>query len=548
MSEVLALEGSERPGPDGARDLGPLDASATVDVTLYLRSDPATTAPFNVAEEARVKPSQRRYLSADEARVSFGAAQKDIDAVLQFATANGLKQVRVNQAARSIKLSGSTAAIDKAFGVELHKVELNGAQFRTFDGQVKLPADLVPVVEAVLGLDDRPLGRQFMRRAPDDVQGAIREGRATQKQPANTYLPTQVAKLYDFPKQNASGQTVAVFAFNGPGMPGGYETSVLEQYFTKDLKLPMPEITDVVIQGPGNAPGDGSNPNDATPEVYLDLSIVGSLATGAKIVLYFTEFTEQGWVDALSQASTDTTNHPSVISISYGNPEDGAGSAWSKAAVKQVNEALEAAASRGMSITVAAGDSGAADGESSGVHVDFPASSPWVLACGGTRLESSGGKISKEVVWNDMTADGGGNGATGGGVSALFATPDWQSAAKVPGRVGTEKPGRGVPDVAALADPETPFIVAQPGGLGGVGGTSAAAPLWASLLARCNSALGKPVGLLNPTLYTMPVGTLRDITSGTNYAPGATGYKAGTGWDACTGLGCPGGESLLKAL
>ncbi len=545
MSDRLPIAGSNHPSDSATTDLGALDPAAPVSVTLYLRRNPASSRDSDPDSEAQFPPLARHYLSDDDATDTFGATAADLEAVKQFAAEHSLEVLRVSQAARSIKLSGSAESVGNAFGVGLRRRRIDANEFRTHDGQATVPAGLNGIVEAVFGLDTRPLGRSFLRRAPDELQQQIHDGLVAGTQPANTYLPPEVAAMYGFPNTSASGQTVAIFAFNGPSTPGGYDSSVLDAYFTEQLKLAAPQITDVTVQGPGNAPGDGSNPNDASPEIYLDLSIVGSLATGAKIVVYFTEFTEQGWVDALTRASTDATNKPTVISISYGNPESGAGTAWSAAAVKQVNQAFEAAAARGKTITAAAGDSGAGDGESSGVHVDFPASSPWVLACGGTRLESSGGQITSEVVWNDQ-ADG--NGATGGGVSTLFPLPSWQQHAAVPPMLGTSKTGRGVPDVSSLADPETPFVVAQPGGPAGVGGTSAAAPLWAALIARCNAGIGAPVGYLNPRLYSLPADTLRDITKGNNAAPGGQGYDAGPGWDACTGWGSPGAATLYDAL
>jgi kumamolisin len=560
MSSRFALEGSEHHHPEGTVDAGAIAGQDRVEVTIYVRSDPSASAPFDVAAEATKPPAQRRYLSSDEAASVYGAAAGDLEAVRAFAAGHGLDVIRVNQAGRSVKVGGSAAAMSEAFGVQLRRFSHAEGSFRSHEGQVQLPAELRGVVTGVFGLDTQRLGRSFLRAPGDTVQQTLRDyaahrrhhrHSATQPQPANTYLPPQVAQLYDFPKVSAAGQTVAVLAFNGsmdggPSTPGGYDATILEDYFTNDLGLALPTITDVTVQGPGNSPGDGSDPNDSSPEVYLDLSIVGALATGAKIAVYFTEFTEQGWVDAITTVTTDTTHAPGVISISYGNPEDGAGTAWTSAAIAQVNTAFEQAAAQGKTITCASGDSGASDGESSGLHVDFPASSPWVLACGGTRLESSGGTISAETVWNDQAS---GNGATGGGISVLFTPPpSWQTSAGAVAIAGTPLSGRGVPDVSSLADPQTPFIVAQPGGTGGVGGTSAAAPLWASLITLCNASLPKPAGYLNPTLYSLPAGTLRDIESGNNAAPGGEGYTAGPGWDACTGLGSPGASSLLNAL
>jgi kumamolisin len=195
----------------------------------------------------------------------------------------------------------------------------------------------------------------------------------------------------------------------------------------------------------------------------------------------------------------------------------------------------------GVSICVASGDNGATDGVSDGQdHVDFPASSPSVIGCGGTLLEASGNKIAEEDVWNNSSSGGG---ATGGGVSEFFALPSWQQSAKVPAAPNGFV-GRGVPDVAGDADPDSGYEIVVDGQQEVVGGTSAVAPLWAGLIALMNQKLGKPVGYLNPLLYGASVeATFHDITSGNN-----DGYSAGPGWDPCTGLGSPDGAKLLTAL
>jgi kumamolisin len=215
--------------------------------------------------------------------------------------------------------------------------------------------------------------------------------------------------------------------------------------------------------------------------------------------------------------------------------------------VRVVNRALEAAIAKGITICVASGDDGSSDQVASGAHVDFPASSPYVLGVGGTKLVATNGTpptIAQEVVWNEVLQDAG---AGGGGVSAVFTKPSYQGGVHVPPSVNPpHRIGRGVPDVAAVADPETGVVVMHVDGqqLEAIGGTSASAPLWASLIARLNQGLGANCGFLNPVLYTKCAsGVLRDITSGNNGA-----YSAGPGWDACTGLGSPDGQRLLHAL
>jgi kumamolisin len=172
--------------------------------------------------------------------------------------------------------------------------------------------------------------------------------------------------------------------------------------------------------------------------------------------------------------------------------------------------------------------------------VDFPASSPYVVACGGTTLELSGETISSEEVWNEQAS---GEGATGGGVSQLFALPTFQDGAGVPAAPDGFV-GRGVPDVAGDADPDTGYNVVVDGQSLVIGGTSAVAPLWAGLFALINQSLGANVGYVNPQLYTATSeATFHDITEGNNGA-----YSAGPGWDACTGLGSPNGSALSSAL
>ena len=278
--------------------------------------------------------------------------------------------------------------------------------------------------------------------------------------------------------------------------------------------------------------------DSADGEVMLDIEIVGAVAPGAVIAAYFAPNTDQGFLDAVSAAVHDAERRPSVVSISWGGPE----ATWTAQAMDEMEQALVDAAAMGVTVTVAAGDAGSSDGLSDGLaHVDFPASAPHALACGGTRLVLAGGAIGSETVWND----GPDGGATGGGVSDHFALPDYQADAGVPpsanpgGRVG-----RGVPDVCGDADPDTGYTIRVDGATMPIGGTSAVAPLWAGLVARLNERLGHPVGFLHPDLYA-PSGeaALHDVVQGSNGA-----YSAGPAWDACTGLGSPDGARLLAVL
>ena len=538
MSKHFRLRGSGRPT---TRAIEPVKPSERLTVTIYVQRDPQGTPAPTAHELGRLAPRARSYLRPEQAVAAFGAAPSDLDAVVAFATAHKLKVVEQSIAKRLVRVTGTAKQMGEAFGVELHHYKHPaGGTYRSYKGEVLLPAELAGVVEGVLGLDNR---RMVRTRPPVSKRAA--EAEAGGEPPANAYTPPMLAKLFDFPAGDGAGQCVAVLAFNGEGMKGGYEASALESYFTDTLKQAAPKLTDVVVQGPGNDPGDGSEQSDATGEVLLDLCTVGGVVPGADVAVYFTEFTEEGWVNAIKAAVADTTNKPKVISCSYGNPEDEPKGAWTEQAVKLVNGAFEQAAVQGITICCASGDEGSADEpDTKTPHVDFPASSPWVLGCGGIRLEAdpATGAITSEKVWNDLSKK---EGATGGGVSRLFALPEWQAAADVPANADKSgKTGRGVPDVASLADPETPMWVLSPNGqLGGVGGTSASAPLWSALITLLNQLSGTPLGFCNPQLYAHLKDSLVDIVSGNNGS-----YKAGPGWDACTGWGRPNGTQLLQAL
>ena len=344
----------------------------------------------------------------------------------------------------------------------------------------------------------------------------------------------QVASLYNFPAgTDGTGQTIAIIELGG-----GYTQSDLDMYFS-GLGLATPSVTAVGVDGGSNSPGQ---PSDG--EVELDIQVAGAVAPKAAQLVYFAANTDQGFINAIAQA-VHTTPPPIVVSISWGQSED----QWSEQSRNSMDSVFADAAALGVTVTVAAGDNGSSDdpNSTSGVHVDFPASSPHVLACGGTQLigNLSTNTITSEVVWNELANN---EGAGGGGVSDVFPLPSWQANVGVPTIAGGTSTGRGVPDVAGNADPVTGYLVVVDGKQQPIGGTSAVAPLWAGLIARLAQATGKKFGLLQPLIYGgVTAGAaaqgFNDITQGNNGA-----YSAGPGWDATTGLGSPNGQALLTHL
>jgi kumamolisin len=567
-TQMISIPGSNRPPNPKAKLLGRSDPKRAIEVSIYVRQNPVgggKNLPSLDQLNAQL-PGQRKYLNDDQFKAMFGADQADVDKVVQWAKTNKLAVVDSNTRNRRILVKGTVANINKAFGIQLNDYDQpKTGRYRGREGEVYVPAELGSIVEGVYGLDNRPVGHSRMRHGnfrPATAQALKAQkgktGRTALADLSNqwpgTFFPTQVSALYDYPAgDDGTGQNVAVFAFNGQGQgpTGGYSLDSLKTYFEQVLGGKTPSITDVVVTGPGNDPGPdtqaSSQNGDATGEVMLDMCVVGSVAPGAKMFMYFTEFTTQGWVDAIHQAITDN-NNISVISISYGNPENGPNSAWHTMGLKQVNTAFQAAAAKGITICVASGDDGSADEPNSTVsRCDFPASSPFVLGVGGTNLTATDGAnptIASEVVWNEIVKQ---EGAGGGGISAVFSKPTYQNSVTIPHSANSShKIGRGVPDVASVADPETGVVIMHVSGqtLEPIGGTSAGAPMWAALIARLNQGLNARCGFLNQVLYTkFASNVLRDIVEGNNGA-----YAAGTGWDACTGLGVPGGATLLQAL
>ena len=486
---------------------------------LVRRRTPIDTA-------AIAQPGTPRLSRAQFGR-EYGADPAAVKAVRAFARQFGLTVAATPEqlAARTLKLTGSRKQMEAAFGVSLSEQQHAGRTYRIREGSIHIPTTLSGLVEAVLGLDDRPQARPHFRiahqlkvRKPNDARPA-----AT----SSSFTPPQIAALYDFPADaSAAGQTIGLIELGG-----GYRTADLSAYF-KSLGLAAPTVVAVPVDGGKNAP---STADGADGEVMLDIEVAASVAPGAKIAVYFAPNTDQGFVDAVTTALHDTTNKPSVLSISWGGPE----SSWTEQAINALDNACQAAAILGVTITVAAGDNGSTDGVDDGAnHVDFPASSPHVLACGGTRISASGPRLTGEVVWNELS---GNDGATGGGVSNVFPLPTWQSKANVPAPT-VSAGGRGVPDVAGNADPVSGYTIRVDGQTLVIGGTSAVAPLWAGLIAVANASNRSSAGFLNPTLYADP-SAFHDITDGNN-----GGFQAAAGWDPCTGLGSPIGTAVVSGL
>jgi len=506
--------------------------------------DPAAAA----AAMAGQRPGERKYLSSAELAQIYGASAEEVAAVEAYAAGHGLAVEQVHAAARLVVLRGPMESFAGAFSCRPLDATQGGGY------AIEPPAELATIVEGIFGLDDLP---RFARtdRALFATPGAAAAGGGTTPDgapaagaPMPGYSqPDAVATRYRFPAAaTGKGQTVAILLLGG-----GFYDDDLDHYFG-DRK---PRIEVIGIAGATNDPAprdpmlqyfaelpSGKTTADVdlqsqiwwTLEATVDIELAGRFAPDADLVVCFAPNSELGKISALAELITGDAHDPQILSCSWGARE----AELSPSFLTAADRFFQLAALRGISVCYSSGDKGAnvKDGQPS---ADFPASSPHVLACGGTALPPVEG-AEPEAAWNET------RGtlvlATGGGYSRAFPLPAWQRGVPT---VDGGRPARGVPDVAAKADYAAGYEMWLGGRTVHGGGTSSAAPLWAGLLARLNEVLGLRVGWLTPLLYTsyLEQKYLNEITTGGNGV-----FEATAGWNPCTGLGSPDGEALLRFL
>jgi len=497
---------------EGVRHVGPVPANDEVQVTLVLKhaSPAADTSRGQHIEQLTTSQFAERYSARPATLAKISA----------FAEANHLRIVESDPVKRRVILAGSASAVANAFSTQLHLFSFaNGQTYRSPTTPPSVPAALAGDLEAVVGLNTRPFLSPHLvtQRATSAAWRRVET--------------TLIASLYNFPRDvDGAGQTIALLQ-----MGGGFNQEDLDAYFNS-ARLRLPKITSISVDQASNSPGVDAKSDQ---EVALDIEVAGSAANDANLVVYFAPNSAQGFINAILDAIHNRQGAPSVISISWGAAEE----LWPADALTAFHSALQDAAALGITVIAASGDNGSSDGmNDKKLHVDYPASDPFVLGVGGTSVVIENNKLVSEGIWNN------GNGsATGGGVSLAFARPAYQEAAKVPPHPTTKFVGRGVPDAAGNADPETGYRIHVKGEDNTVGGTSAVAPLWAGLIARLNQKLGKRLGFINDKLYAMNQG-FHLIGSGSNDVEQLGAYAAVSGWNPCIGLGSPDATIILTNL
>jgi len=566
------LPGSERPPADESVRGNRIKESERVNVTILLHSRPGSPAHPDLEHCQDNAGGSRRFLTAEEWMDTYGAEEEGLRRVAEFLESNGLRVIEQSAGRRRVVAEGDARAVESAFSVTLYEytrpdpVETARRRnhedgpvlevYRGFDGPVYLPSALLDVVRAVIGLDNRQFGHPAGVGTGDPVG-------------SNYLTPDRAAQLYNMPNTGGAGETVGVFENAGAGAAylhsdvHQFITGLSSAYRTQPASLNDIGLTVGATTYTNNTALVTPAPTGAVLECGLDVSIVAAVAQGVNINVYFTDTTEQGWDAFFDRALFPPSGDlpPSALTASWlFSLSDDSGSIGllsdSSSAVSVLRDHLKTAAQRGITVFCAIGDWGSADLVLDGkCHVSYPASDPFVTACGGTILGDITSTGFVEFVWSEAgTASPFQNfpyESTGGGVSDSFPIPPFQHRAHlVPISNNDGNSRRGVPDVAGMVA-MTGFFYAGNGPQAAFG-TSLVAPLYAGLTAVINAFTDEQAGFLNPLLYRHGESICRDVTFGDNESgnpvPDAPVYRAGPGWDRCTGWGSIDGLRLRAAV
>jgi subtilase family serine protease len=567
--------------PANAHIAGALPDTTQLHLTVALQpQDPAGLAAFASAVSTPGSAQYRDYITPAEFAQRFGATPAAVQAVETSLRAHGLDPGPVSANSLSIPVTATAGQVGQAFSTSFSRVALASGTSAIVNQQApSLDSGIASDVQSVLGLNTLATAKPLLIHAhtatalaPQDkahvVTGGPQPCAAASSAGATQggYTSDQIAAAYGFSGlyqsgDEGAGQTVAIVELESYD-PNDIAT--FERCYTLNGQAVNPLIANIPVDGgAGSGPGQG--------EAALDIENVIGLAPQARIAVYEGPNSGNGPYDTMS---TIVSQHiAQVVTTSWGECEQLEGFTGSDQASAE-NILFQEAAAEGMSIVAASGDSGSEDcfPSPSTLQVDDPASQPFVTGVGGTSLRANtttGARLS-EAVWNDGTTVG----ASGGGVSSFWPMPGYQAQAPpflhvINGNssgancAAASGDCREVPDVSADGDPATGYVVYWSGGPPTenpwqvVGGTSAAAPAWAALIALANASVrcaGTTIGFANPALYfaagSAYGSNFNDITTGDNDMTGLNGglYPAGSGYDMATGLGSPNATALTQSL
>ncbi|MBS2009346.1 MAG: S8/S53 family peptidase [Cyanobacteria bacterium SZAS TMP-1] len=532
FSDPVTLSGSVPEVVQQSQQIQHADPEAQLEIVVGLkaRNEADLDALINRQQDPS-SPDYQRFISPDEFTQRFAPTQSQVDGVVNFLTANGLKIKRVYSNHLLIHAVGNIAQLEKAFGVTINQYQLPGptahntmaasTKYFSNDRDPSIPAGLKDVIESVIGLNTL-----------DAFESRVRHARATPSGYQRALTPQDVATAYNYPNDNNKVVPAAGAKYNGHGVTVaiatayGYDRADVETYWKTHNVTRTGNLTDVPING---------TTAKLEEETTLDLELAGSQAPGADILMYiasspaFINFT-------LTFGQIVIDNKADVMTVSWGLCEEHTG--WLQ--MKTESLIFRQAAVQGIAVFASAGDDGAydcgADAKKVQWRVDFPSSSPHVTAVGGTALHVSDSVRTTETTWE----------SGGGGVSSHWDRPVWQVAPTLPS--GNR---RATADVSLNGDPATGYSFYFQGRWMRIGGTSASAPEWAALWALVMEGTKQRVGSANFYVYRM--GALKeyhkyfyDVIRGNNGAGVGNGYNAGPGWDIPSGWGTPNGAEIIN--
>jgi kumamolisin len=466
--------------------------------------------------------SYKKFVTPEEFHARYAPTQEQVEQAQNFLAAQGVTGLKVNENGYLIEGNASVGVLKSAFQTEIRRYkDSTGKMYFAPSSEPKLPQGLR--IRAVHGLSNMA---QFKSFAQLSAQSGAQVGAQLGSGPSGGYTPQDIRQAYRVPTQTTgAGQTIAIVALDG------YNASDIANY-QRAFGIPTVPLQNVFIDGTTGAMGQEAM------ETTLDIELVSALAPGAKkIMVYQAPNSAQSVLNLYSRIAND--NLAQIVTTSWGGPEQ----MQSTSFVMAESSIFKQMALQGQTVFAAAGDAGAYSDQKS-ISVIDPASQPFVVAVGGTRLYASGGNYQGETTWNNGSAS---QGAGGGGVSALWVQPGWQSGVITSANRGSTSM-RNVPDVALNSDPMTGYAIYFSGRWVTIGGTSAAAPLWAGFTALVNEkrqAGGlRQIGFLNPILYSLGKSSryssdFNDIRDGSTnlYYPAVQGYDNATGWGSFNGQG-----------
>jgi subtilase family serine protease len=543
----VILPGNRHPSAVPQFDLGAVDPQYPMErMILTLLPDSAQQDALAQLIEAQHNPESPFYhcwITPQQFAQAFGVSEDDADRLKEWLQSHGFEVEEATAGGLSVVFSGSAAQVESAFHTQIHAYKVGGELHHANSSDPEIPAALAEVVGGVVSLHD-------FRSAPQNTGARLPVSEFTSG--SSYYLaPADFATIYDLNPIyqqgiNGSGQAVAIVARSNINLSDAMQ-------FRSLFGLPA-NNPQIIINGPD--PGIWSTGEET--EADLDVEWSGAVAKGAAIKFVVSKSTNSSDGVDLSAQYIVSHNLAPAMTMSFGLCEAALGSSGNSF----FNNLWQQAAAQGITVFVSAGDSGAAGCDlasatmaSHGLAVNGLCSTAFSVCVGGSEFadsnsslywsrsnasgtESSALSYIPEVAWNESSSSAG-LWSTGGGASSIYGKPAWQVGAGVPA-----DGKRDVPDVALSAAGHDGYLIYQNAGLYVVGGTSAAAPSFAGVMALVVQNSAARQGNANPKFYSLAsqqraggAAIFHDITTGNNSVPGLDGFKAAPGYDQTTGLG-----------